>query len=124
MDSKIRFKPLGSVSKAVVLLLIRCLLLPLFVGPCFKNATFSVIFLLERKSWFGLGAELRYMGYFSSLLHPQEENLGYYFQSGTCLGALENHVLLSFLWSMFCKWPVINITLLTLKIAVHKIQDQ
>ena len=24
---------------------------------------------------------------------------------------------------IFCKWPVINVTLLTLKIAVHKIQD-
>ena len=40
----------------------------------------------------GLGAKLIYMGYFASLLHPQEEKLGYYFQSGTCLGALETHV--------------------------------
>ena len=44
---------------------------------------------------------------------PQEEKLGYYFQSGTCLGALETHDLFSFLWSMLCKWPVINVTLLT-----------
>ena len=37
----------------------------------------------------GLGAKLRSKGYFASLLHPQEEKLGYYFQSGTCLGALK-----------------------------------
>ena len=71
----------------------------------------------------GLGAKLIYMSYFASLLHPQEENLGYYFQLGTCLGAMKTHVLLSFLWSAFCKWPVINVTLLTLKIVVLKIQD-
>ena len=53
---------------------------------------------------------MRYMGYFASLLHPQKEKVGYYFQSGACLGALETHVLLSFLWSIFCKWPVINVT--------------
>ena len=63
------------------------------------------------------------MGYFASLLHPQEEKVGYYFQSGTCLGALETHVLLSCLWSIFCKWPVITVTPQTLKIAVHIIQD-
>ena len=51
---------------------------------------------------------------------PQEEKGGYYFQSGTCLGASETHVLLSFLWSIFCKWPVITVTPQTLKIAVHK----
>ena len=44
---------------------------------------------------------------------PPEEKLGHYFQTGTCLGALETHVLLSFLWSIFCKWPVTNVTLLT-----------
>ena len=49
------------------------------------------------------------MGYFASLLHPEEEKLGYYFQLGTYLEALETHVLLSFLWSAFCKWPVINV---------------
>ena len=54
---------------------------------------------------------------------PQEEKVGYYFQSGTCLGALETHVLLSFLWSVFCKWPVINVTPQTLKIAAHTMQD-
>ena len=48
---------------------------------------------------------------------PQEENLGYYFQSGTCLRVLEIQVLLCFLLSVVCKWPVINITLLALKIA-------
>ena len=64
------------------------------------------------------------MGYFASLLHPKEEKLGYYFQSGTCLGALETHVLLSFLWSIFCKWSVINVTLLTFEMAVQKLLDQ
>ena len=34
---------------------------------------------------------------------PQEEKLGYYFQSVTCLGALETHVLVSVLWLVFCK---------------------
>ena len=54
---------------------------------------------------------------------PQEEKLGYYFQSVTCLGVFKTLVLLCFLWLFFYKWPVINVTLLTLKIAVHKIQD-
>ena len=31
--------------------------------------------------------------------------------------ALETNDLLRFLWSVVCKWPVINVTLLTLKIA-------
>ena len=53
---------------------------------------------------------------------PQEEKLGYYFQSGTCLWAKETHVFVSFLWLVFCKWPVINVSLI-LKIAVRKIQD-
>ena len=34
---------------------------------------------------------------------PQEEELGYYFQSGTCIGAIETHVLVSLLWLVFCK---------------------
>ena len=50
---------------------------------------------------------------------PQEETLGYYFQSGTCLVALETHDLLNFLRSVVCKWHVINITLLLLKIATQ-----
>ena len=53
---------------------------------------------------------------------PQEEKLGYYFQSGTCLWAIETHVLESFVWLVFCKWTVINVTLI-LKITVHKIHD-
>ena len=67
---------------------------------------------------YGLGAKLIYMSYFASLLYPQAEKLGYYFQLGTCLGAMKTHVLLSFLRSAFCKWHVINVTLLTLKIVV------
>ena len=53
---------------------------------------------------------------------PQEEKLCYYFQPGTCLAAIETHVLVSFLWLVFCKGTVINVTLI-LKIAVHRIQD-
>ena len=82
-----------------------------------------VDWLVPSSSPIGLGAKLIYMGYFRVCCTPQEEKLGYYFQLGTCLGALETHVLLSFLWSAFCKWPVINVTLLTLKIEVLKIQD-
>ena len=33
--------------------------------------------------------------------------------------ALETHDLLRFLRSVVCKWPVINVTLLTLKIATQ-----
>ena len=54
------------------------------------------------------------------VFQPKEDKLGYYFKSETCLGAIETHVLLCFLWSIFCKWPVINATLLTLKVAVQK----
>ena len=81
-----------------------------------------ITFLFVNKN-ISVGAKLGYMGYFASLLHPQEEKVGYYFQSGTCLGALETHVLLSFLRSIICKWPVITVTPQTLKKAVHKIQD-
>ena len=50
---------------------------------------------------------------------PQKETLGYYLQSRTFLVTLETHDLISFLWSVICKWPVINVTLLTLKIATQ-----
>ena len=43
-----------------------------------------------------LGANLRYMGYFLSFLHPQLENLDCYHESETYPGVLKNHVLLSF----------------------------
>ena len=33
--------------------------------------------------------------------------------------ALETNDLLRFLWSVVCKWPVINVTLLTLKIVTQ-----
>ena len=70
----------------------------------------------------GLGAKSQI---FSSVAPPppQEEKVDYYFQSGTCLGASETHVLLSFLWSIFCKRSVITVTPQTLKMAVHKLQD-
>ena len=51
---------------------------------------------------------------------PKEEKLGYYFQSETCPGALETHVFLSFLWSVVCERPVINVTLIILKIPTKK----
>ena len=41
-------------------------------------------------------------GLFCKFVAPKEEKLGYYFQSGKCPGALETHVLLSFLWSIAC----------------------
>ena len=34
--------------------------------------------------------------------------------------ALETHVFLSFLWPVVCKRPVINVTLITLKIPTKK----
>ena len=61
-----------------------------------------------------------YMGYFASMFHPEEEHLGCYFPPGTCIVALETHALLRYLWSIFCKWTVINVTILTFKIAVYK----
>ena len=51
----------------------------------------------------GLGTKLRYVGYFSSLLHPQEEKFGCYPELETCPGGLETYVVLSYLWSVFCK---------------------
>ena len=51
---------------------------------------------------------------------PHEEKVGYYFQLETCPGVLETHVFLSFLWSVSCKRPVINVTLITLKIPTKK----
>ena len=53
---------------------------------------------------------------------PQEDKLGYYCQPGTCLGAIKTHVLVSFLWLVFCRGTVVNVTLI-LKITVHRIQD-
>ena len=69
-----------------------------------------------------VGAKLRYMGYFASLLHPPGRKSWLLFSVRDMSGASETHVLLIFLWSIFCKWPVINVTPQTLKIAVHKIQ--
>ena len=70
-----------------------------------------------------VGAKLRYMGYFASLLHPTGRKSWLLFSVRDMSGALETHVLLSVLLSIFCNWPVINVTPKTLKIAVHKIQD-
>ena len=49
----------------------------------------------------------------------RKKHLATFFQSGTCLVALETHDLLRFLRSVVCKWPVMNVTLLTLKIATQ-----
>ena len=54
--------------------------------------------------------------------NPYEEKLGYNFQSETCLGALESYILHSFRRLILCKWPEINLSLVTLKIAMHKVQ--
>ena len=51
---------------------------------------------------------------------PQEEKLCYYFQSETSPVTLEIHVYLCFLLSVICKRPVINVTLITLKIPTKK----
>ena len=40
----------------------------------------------------------------------REGKFGCYHELGTCLGGLEFHVVLSNLWSVFCKWVVINVT--------------
>ena len=45
------------------------------------------------------------------------------FQTETCPWALETHVFLSFLWSVVCKWHVIKVILITLKIPTKR-QDQ
>ena len=37
-----------------------------------------------------VGDKLRYMGYFASLLHPQEEKVGYYFPVRDMSGGLKN----------------------------------
>ena len=54
------------------------------------------------------------------LLHLSESKT--FFQFGTCLGVLETHNLITFLWSIFYKSHVINVTLLALKITVHTVQ--
>ena len=78
----------------------------------------------ECNAVYGLGAKLRYMDYFESLLHPREGKFCCYLESGTLLVGLQIHVLLSYLWSFFCNWLVINVSLVTLKNEVYKIQDQ
>ena len=50
---------------------------------------------------------------------PQEETLGYCFQSVTCLVVLETHDLLRFLLSVVCKLPATNVTLLTSNTATQ-----
>ena len=80
-------------------------------------------FFIVGRSWFSVGAKLRYMGYFASLLHPPGRKSWLLFSVKDMSWGLKTHVLLSFLWSIFCKWPVINVTPQTLKKAVHKTQD-
>ena len=43
---------------------------------------------------------------------PQEEKLGYYFSLGHVLGYSKPMFYYVFLGIFFCKWPVINVTLL------------
>ena len=55
---------------------------------------------------------------------PGKKNLIVILSQAHVLGGLEIYVLLSYLYSFFCKWLVINITLVTLKNEVYGIQDQ
>ena len=52
--------------------------------------------------------------------NPRKKSLVTIFSQRHVLGALETHVFLSFLWSVVCKRPVINDTLITLKIPSKK----
>ena len=95
-------------------------LIDIFHNICqaFDNDMFSCIVFCDVSKAFSVGAKLIYIwAILRVCCTPQEENIGYYFQSETCLGASETHVLLSFLWSGFCKRPVITVTPQTLKIA-------
>ena len=49
--------------------------------------------------------------------HPRKEDLVDIMSQGH---VLETHVVLSYLWSVSCKWPVINVTLETLKKSYMK----
>ena len=68
------------------------------------------------------------MGYFASLLHPGEEKKKKkkkiaILSQAHVLGAWKP-MFYCYLWSFFCKWLVINVTLVTLKNEVYGIQDQ
>ena len=52
--------------------------------------------------------------------NPMNKTFATIFSEGHVFGTLETCVVLSFLWSIFGKWPVINVTLHTLKLVVHK----
>ena len=67
----------------------------------------------------GLGAKSQIL---SSVAPPRKKKLVTIFSQGYVWGP-QTQGFLSFLWSIFCKWPVITVTTQTLKIAVHKIQD-
>ena len=56
------------------------------------------------------------------VFQPKEEKTWLLFSVRTCLGTLETNVLRSFFGHFFCKGLIINVTLLTLKISVHKIK--
>ena len=58
-----------------------------------------------------------------SSVAPLRKNKLVTFLVSNMSGGLRDPCLLSFLWSIFCKWPVMTVTPQTLKIAVHKIQD-
>ena len=77
-------------------------------------ASTRIIYLNGLTSWCKLACLINSHGTFT-LRVCCTSKLVYYFQSGTCLGSFETHVLPSFLWPVFCKRPVISVTLLTLK---------
>ena len=77
---------------------------------------FHFTYFLLQFSLFGLGAKSQIL---SPVAPPGRKNW-LLFSVRDMSGASETHVLLSFLWSIFCKWPVITVTLQTLKILAQK----
>ena len=59
-------------------------------------------------------------GLFCEFVAPQKKTLLLFSVRDMSWGLI-NPCFTKLLWSIFCKWPVINVTLLTLKIAVDKI---
>ena len=102
----------------------------LFLICCFRFQAWMLIFRRSKCvngdlfKWFKSQTEI--YGLFCEFIaprllpNPREEKFGCYFESGTCLGGLETHVLLSYLWSFFCMWLVINVTLVTKKMKYMK----
>ena len=87
----------------------------------YRNGFYIFAFLVKRH--FSVGAKLKYMGYFASLLHPPGRKSWLLFSVRDMSGGLRNPCFTKFSVVRFLSWPVINVTPQTLKIAVYKIQD-